>query len=255
MEDKKKTNRIESSIYTEITRLERERERKERNLTGVTIYKYTMNKNLRNKNTSKGGEGDGATARWPVEIILWEDLWREAVLKIAILDDGIESADLGLLLFALELDLKGGLATWGAIAREDGHLLGFPTTSTGGFAEDAGPAEGISIELAIRLFDEDMVSWALRREYGGGNGRGRSGVRLARESWGDIGGSGSGGGGRRARRRKGGRGRGRQRGRGNNGMVIIMEGQGMGKSTMARSGGQTVDLVEAIVADACIEDT
>ena len=207
-----------------------------------------MKKNLHNKNTSKGGEGDGATARWPVEIILWEDLWRETVLKIAILDDGIESADLGLLLFALELDLKGGLATWGAIAREDGHLLGFPATSTGGFAEDAGPAEGISIELAIRLFDEDM---ALRREYGGGNGRGRSGARLARESWGDIGGSGSGGGGRRARRRKGGRGRGRQRGRGNNGMDIIM----MGKSTMARSGGQTVDLVEAIVTDACIEDT
>ena len=177
-----------------------------------------MKKNLHNKNTSKGGEGDGATARWPVEIILWEDLWRETVLKIAILDDGIESADLGLLLFALELDLKGGLATWGAIAREDGHLLGFPATSTGGFAEDAGPAEGISIELAIRLFDEDM---ALRREYGGGNGRGRSGARLARESWGDIGGSSSGGGGRRARRRKGGRGRGRQRGRGNNGMVII----------------------------------
>jgi len=75
--------------------------------------------------------------------------WRKAILKVTIFDDRIQSADLGLLLFTLELDLKRCLATGWTIGTENCLLLGFPSTAPSSLAQNAGYAERICIELSI----------------------------------------------------------------------------------------------------------
>lgn len=175
---------------------------------GGIHYKYT----LYNNNTAS-------------QVVLRDHLRGEPVLEVAVLDHRIQSAHRRRLLLALQLDLKRRLAPGRAVATEHRLLLGLPPTPARRLAEDTGPAEGIRIELAVRLFNQRKPRSDDRRR----DRRRRRGAGLARES------------------------RGRGRGRGGDGAAVVAGGGNVG--AMARGRRQPLDLVVAVVADTLLQDT
>lgn len=78
----------------------------------------------------------------------------EAVLEVTVFDDWVLFALTLELFFTLHKNFVRSLAPWNGIAipSENGGLLGFPSASTGGFAECAGAAKRVGIEFAVRAF-------------------------------------------------------------------------------------------------------
>lgn len=72
----------------------------------------------------------------------------KSVLKLSVSDDGVQAFPPLLLFFLLDLQLIRRLTARYAETDSRGGILGFPSTTAGRFADDAGPSQGIGIQFA-----------------------------------------------------------------------------------------------------------
>jgi len=91
----------------------------------------------------KGTSGDGG----PV-VLRFAD---EAVAELAVLDNGVEVSQTGLLFLALHLELERGLASRYPEAGVERGVLGAPTTATRGLAQSTGLAQRVRAQFTKRV--------------------------------------------------------------------------------------------------------